>query len=73
MDAVDGVVGDALEHVSQVGLRVEVVELGLANQVVRWLGKSRAGHRHSTLGYCSPAQFLEDWLVKQAAQHEKAA
>ena len=29
--------------------------------------------RHSTLGYRSPTQFLEDWLVAQAAQQEKAA
>ena len=29
--------------------------------------------RHSTLGYRSPTQFLEDWLVTHAAQQEKAA
>ena len=29
--------------------------------------------RHSTLGYRSPTQFLEDWLVAQATQQEKAA
>ena len=29
--------------------------------------------RHSTLGYSSPTQFLQDWLSKQADQHSKAA
>jgi putative transposase len=29
--------------------------------------------RHSTLSYCSPAQFLQDWLSKQADRRSKAA
>ncbi len=29
--------------------------------------------RHSTLAYCSPTQFLADWLSKQADQQSKAA
>ena len=29
--------------------------------------------RHSTLGYCSPTQFLKDWLSTQADQQPKAA
>ena len=29
--------------------------------------------RHSTLGYSSPAQFLEDWISKHVDQHSKAA
>lgn len=29
--------------------------------------------RHSTLGYCSPAQFLADWLSKHDAQRPRAA
>jgi transposase InsO family protein len=28
---------------------------------------------HSTLGYRSPTEFLEDWLLKQATRHDKAA
>lgn len=29
--------------------------------------------RHSTLGYCSPTQFLENWLSKQHDQRSEAA
>ena len=29
--------------------------------------------RHSTLGYVSPTQFLEDWISGQADQQPKAA
>ena len=29
--------------------------------------------RHSTLGYCSPHRFLQDWLSKHADQQPKAA
>ena len=29
--------------------------------------------RHSTLGYSSPTQFIQDWLSKQDDQHSKAA
>jgi putative transposase len=29
--------------------------------------------RHSTLGYSSPARFLQDWLSEQADRHSKAA
>jgi transposase InsO family protein len=29
--------------------------------------------RHSTLGYNSPVQFLENWISKQAAQQSLAA
>lgn len=29
--------------------------------------------RHSTLGYCSPVEFLQDWLSKQQAQQSLAA
>jgi putative transposase len=29
--------------------------------------------RHSTLGYSSPIQFLQDWVSKHPDQHPKAA
>lgn len=29
--------------------------------------------RHSTLGYSSPVQFLENWISAHAAPQEKAA
>jgi len=29
--------------------------------------------RHSTLGYCSPVRFLQNWINKHAAQQSKAA
>ncbi len=29
--------------------------------------------RHSTLGYCSPVRFLQNWIRKHAAQQSKAA
>ena len=29
--------------------------------------------RHSTLGYCSPEEFLRGWLSNQQAQQPKAA
>ena len=29
--------------------------------------------RHSTLGYCSPVQFLENWISKQQNQQTQAA
>ena len=29
--------------------------------------------RHSTLGYCSPTQFLQDWISKHGDQQPKAA
>ena len=29
--------------------------------------------RHSTLGYCSPVQFLENWISKQQDQQTQAA
>jgi len=29
--------------------------------------------RHSTLGYCSPVRFLQDWISQHAAQQVRAA
>lgn len=40
-----------------------------ASQAVRYNRR----RRHSTLGYCSPAQFLADWLSKHDAQRPRAA
>jgi hypothetical protein len=34
MDAVDGIVGDAFEHLAQIELRIDAVELGRAEQSV---------------------------------------
>jgi hypothetical protein len=28
--------------------------------------------RHSTLGYCSPVQFLENWIIKQHDRQTQA-
>ncbi len=29
--------------------------------------------RHSTLGYCSPTQFIQEWHRKQENQQQKSA
>ncbi len=44
-DAVDGVVGDAFEHVVEVELRVKLVELGCAEQGVDGGGAFSSGVR----------------------------
>lgn len=43
VDAVDGVIGDASEHLAQVRLRIESVEFGVADQGVDRCGTLTAG------------------------------
>ena len=45
-------------------------QAGLFQYIAVFYNRRRA---HSTLGYCSPNQFLNDWLSKHEIQQTKAA
>ena len=55
MQAADGMLGDALEHIGQPGLRVDVVELGRPDQGVDG-GSALAAAIRATEQPCLPAE-----------------
>jgi hypothetical protein len=48
VDAVDGMIGDALEHMAQIEFRIEAIQLGCAQKSINRSRAFSAGIRTST-------------------------